>query len=453
MEPVLTKRIAILVARNNFVYRGVGAYVKSIIDWAVTERYCVDIISDDEARDNGMFDAYRNDVNWIAPKVTIKDAVYKDLSVFSKPFDTVLSLNFRNALVEAIKQHTYDLIITNVGEALHAVTSIGAHKYCTVLHPTHHESEAGVKVRHDIFSPGVCEQYQALCNLPDVLLACQSAWVKASADAVYSNKTDDIYIIPPLVPEPALLNFNAHIGEKWGVGFIGPWEPRKNPEAYLTALKKANLPAVVLVPSEASAKKFKAKLTEANIQHKIYVGVTGAEKTRIIQSMAAAYHPAVSETFGLGALETAHACPTILLSKNEWSQAHENYCVVVDEQYVADRLVEVYGKPVEPQVQRYLVNREKFARQQLKTPVNRTTTTQVPNNNFYKELDKVGLVNHKTFTDSLASMCTDEIYKMLKIPSVSTVEILHSRDATYYRNKGSNLMPEVNSTESLFEFS
>ena len=169
--------------------------------------------------------------------------------------------------------------------------------------------------------------------------------------------------------------------------------------------------------------------------------------------MAAAYHPAVSETFGLGALETAHACPTILLSKNEWSQAHENYCVVVDEQYVADRLVEVYGKPVEPQVQRYLVNREKFARQQLKTLVNRTTTTQVPNNNFYKELDKVGLVNHKTFTDSLASMCTDEIYKMLKIPSVSTVEILHSRDATYYRNKGSNLMPEVNSTESLFEFS
>lgn len=454
MEPVLTKRIAILVARNNFVYRGVGAYVKSIIDWAVTEKYCVDIISDDEPRDNGMFDAYRNDVNWIAPKVTIKDAVYKDLSVFSKPFDTVLSLNFRNALVEAVKQHTYDLIITNVGEALHAVTSIGAHKYCTVLHPTHHESEAGVKVRHDIFSPGVCEQYQALCNLPDVALACQSAWVKASADVIYSKKTNEIFVVPPLVPEPALLNFNAHIGEKWGVGFIGPWEPRKNPEAYVQALKKTNLPAVVLVPSEASAKKFKAKLTEANIQHKIYVGVTGAEKTRIIQSMAAAYHPAVSETFGLGALETAHACPTVLLKKNEWSQAHENYCVIVDEQYVADTLLKVYGEPVADEVQNFLVNREKFARQQLRDLVCRETTTQVPNNNFYKKLEQDGLVKHSDFTSGLASMCTDEIYKMLKIPSVSSVEILHTRDATYYRNKGSGLLPTTAvAAESLFEFS
>lgn len=452
MEPIKTKRIAILVAKNNFVYRGVGAYVKSIIDWAVSEHFCVDIISDEQPRDNGMFDAYRSHVNWISPKVTIKDPVYKELSVFNKPFDTVLSLNFRNAFTEAIKNHTYDLIITNVGEALHAITSIGAHKHCPVLHPTHHESEAGLKVRYDIFSPGVCDQYQALCNLPDVMLACQSAWVKASADIVYSEKTQDIYIVPPLVPEPSLLDFNSYTGEKWGVGFIGPWEPRKNPEAYVTALKKANLPAVVLVPSEASAKKFKAKLTEAGVAHNIYVGLTGLEKTQVIQSMAAAYHPAVSETFGLGALETAHTCPTILLTKNEWSYAHENYCTIVDEQYVAETLQKVYGNPVTDEIKNKLLLREKLARQQLKDLTSREPITQVPNNNFYKKLEEVGLIKHSDFTSGLASMCTDEIYKMLKIPANSNVEVLHTRDATYYRNKGSSLMPEENVVESLFSF-
>jgi hypothetical protein len=135
--------------------------------------------------------------------------------------------------VEALRNHTYDLIITNTGEALDAVTSIGVHKYCPVLHPTHHESEAGVKVRHDIFSPGVTDQYRALCNLPDVLLACQSEWVQGHAQTQYPNKTEQCLVVPPLVPEMELLDFSTLPTERWGVGFIGPWEPRKNPEAYI----------------------------------------------------------------------------------------------------------------------------------------------------------------------------------------------------------------------------
>ena len=173
-----TKRIGVLVARNNFVYRGVGAYAKSIIDWALNAGYHIDVISDDAVRDNGLFNTYIGKVQWIQPDNFVEDRIYKELSSFSKPFDTALSLNFRNALVKALSKHTYDMIITNVGEALDAVTGIGVHKYCTVLHATHHESEAGVKVLHDIFSPGVTDHYRALCNLPDVLLACQSEWVQ-----------------------------------------------------------------------------------------------------------------------------------------------------------------------------------------------------------------------------------------------------------------------------------
>ena len=92
-----------LVAKNNFVYRGVGAYAKSIIDWALGEGYHIDIISDAAVRDNGLFDQYRNRVQWIQPATYIDDRIYKELSSFSKPFDITLSLNFRNALIEAMK--------------------------------------------------------------------------------------------------------------------------------------------------------------------------------------------------------------------------------------------------------------------------------------------------------------------------------------------------------------
>ena len=446
-----TKRIAILVARNNFVYRGVGSYVKSIIDWALKNDFFVDIVSDDKVRNNGLFDSYDGKVNWFTPITTYNDSTYKELSAFSKPFDTALSINFRNSLIEALKKHTYDLIVTNVGEALDAVTGLGVHKYCTVIHPTHHESEAGLIVRHDIFSPGVSEKYQTLCNIPDVILACQSSWIKTHADAKYPTKTDDCRIFPLLVPEPDLLNFTKP-AERWGVGFVGPWEPRKNPEAYIAALKKTKLPGVAIVPSEASAKKFESKFKEAGVQYKIHVGVCGQAKVDIFKSLAAAYHPAVSETFGLGALETAHCCPTVLLEKNEWSHVHSEYCTITTEQYAADKIAELYGQDVSAETQAKLIARQKFAESLLLDIVERPEVKKTTNN-FYAELDKSGLVNHADFVDGLASFCTDEIYKMLRLPGVESVEVLHTLTSTYYRTKGSNLLPEEeNAASALFDF-
>ena len=448
-----TKRIGILVARTNFVYRGVGAYAKSIIDWALSLGYHVDIISDAPVRSDGLFDQYELRVQWISPPTTINDNVYKELASFSKPFDTTLSLNFRNALVYALRHHTYDMIITNTGEALDAVTGIGVHKYCTVLHPTHHESEAGVKVKHDIFAPGVTDRYRALCNLPDVLLACQSEWIQENAQTQYPNKADECLVVPPLVPEQELLNFSTLPQERWGVGFIGPWEPRKNPEAYIAALKASGLPGVVLAPSETSARKFKERFEREGIDYKIHVGVTGAEKTRIIQSLAAAYHPAVSETFGLGALETAHSCPTVLLSKHDWSYAHKDYAVIVEEDEAADVLKSVYGAGVIKEVQDILTTRHKKIGTQLVKLATREKITTIPKNNFHTELESLGLINHKEFTDSHNSFCTDEIYKILRLPAIDAVEVLHSYNETYYRNKGSNLLPEETSDpSSLFTF-
>lgn len=452
MDLKSTKRIAVLVARNNFVYRGVGAYVKSILDYALAEGYHVDIISDDECRDNGLFDAYQSQVQWFYPVTIAADKHYKELSAFSRPFDVTLVLNFRNSLLRALRKHSYDAVVTNVGEALAAVTSIGLHHCTPVLHPTHHESEAGLKVRHDIFSPGVCDIYRGLCGMPQVVLACQSEFVRDAATAQYSTKDkDEIVVIPPFVPELGLLDFVTLPKERWGVGFIGPWEPRKNPEAYILALRNSGLPGVVLVPSDVSAKKFKEAFTKYDIEHKIYVGITGAEKVAAIQSMAAAYHPAVSETFGLGALETAHSCATILLKKNDWSSAHSEYAEIVDEADVPALLQQVYGQGISSQQQKKLIARHESIVRNLNSflDVNAETKSK---NNLTEAVTTQGIVHHAGWVDAQPSFCTDEIYKLQKLcASRNVIETLHSKTDTYYRLRGTNALP-VEEGSALFSF-
>jgi hypothetical protein len=78
----------------------------------------------------------------------------------------------------------------------------------------------------------------------------------------------------------------------------------------------------------------------------------------------------------------------------------------------------------------------------------------VPKNNFYKELEAKGLIKHSDFTQAQSTFCTDEIYKMLKIPAVEIVEVLHSYNETYYRTRGSNLLPDESGDprSNLFNF-
>jgi glycosyltransferase involved in cell wall biosynthesis len=444
MTTYTSKRIALLVARNNFVYRGVGAYCKSILDWALSQGHTIDVISDNYVRDNGLFDAYRDQVNWYQPSDIIEEKNWRELSAFKNSFNTELSLNFRNGLIRALRKHSYDLVITNVGEALHAVTSIGLHKVTTVLHPTHHESEAGVPMAHNMFAPGVTDVFQSLCSLPDVHLACQSTWVQQHCQA-YTGKTDECAVVAPIVPELGLLDFDKLPQTQWGVGFVGPWEPRKNPEAYIEALKQAGLPGVAIVPSDTSAEKFKQKFKEAGIEYKIYVGVTGDEKTQIIRGLAAAYHPAISETFGLGALETAHTCPTILLADYDWSHVHADYCTVVNKDAVADTLKSLYGKGVSDATKVALEQRHQQAVATLEGFLNRIKDTKRTKNSFYEQLDTDQLVHHEQFVNELPSFCTDEIYKLARACYQEGVDTLHSKGGTYYRITGCGVEPQEDS--------
>jgi hypothetical protein len=206
------------------------------------------------------------------------------------------------------------------------------------------------------------------------------------------------------------------------------------------AVKAAGLPAVVICPSDVSEKKFRKAFEENNIEYKIHVGVTGKEKTDIIRTFAAAYHPSLTETFGLGVLETAHTCPTILLSKRKWSVAHRDYCIIDTEENVPELLKKMYGQGV-------------FNTQALLDRHFRTVTTlndlldqpKVPRknkNSLTEAIDGATIIKQSDFTDSLPSFCSDEFFKLARMTTQQEVEVLHNKEATWFRVAGSNVEPQ-----------
>jgi glycosyltransferase involved in cell wall biosynthesis len=287
--------------------------------------------------------------------------------------------------------------------------------------------------------------FVGLNGVPKVLLACQSDWVREHAQALYPDKKDECITVGPMVPELGLLDFDKiDTTKQWGVGFIGPWEGDKNPEAYVRALKASGLPAVVICPSDVSEKKFRKAFEENGIEYKIHVGVTGKEKTDIIRTFAAAYHPSLTETFGLGVLETAHTCPTILLGKRKWSGAHKDYCIVIGEANEADTVAAVagilkdrYATGVADVAKQALLDRHQKTVDVLNGLLNREKLPRKNKNSLTEAIDGATIIKQEEFTDSLPSFCSDEFYKLARIAYQNEVEVLHTKDSTFFRVAGS----------------
>jgi len=431
-----SKRIALVVARNNFIHRGVGSYSKSIIDWALASGHTIDIISDDTVRNNGLFDQYKDRVNWFVPQDIINDKIYKEITAFKFGYNIAASHNFRNSLFRALKSHTYDLMIPNSNEALMAIVSMGLHRVSKVLYPTHGGVESGVETSQSLFAAGITDVFVGVNGVPGVLLACQSDWVREHAQQLYAHKADECITVGPMVPELDLLDFDKiDTAKQWGVGFIGPWEGDKAPEQYVQAVKAAGLPAVVICPSDVSEKKFRKTFEDNGIEYKIHVGVTGKEKTEIIRTFAAAYHPSLTETFGLGVLETAHVCPTILLSKRKWSVAHKDYCYVVTEDDVVDLLKDSYGKGVVDR--QALLDRHQRTIDTLNDLLNQPKVPRKNKNSLTEAIEGSTIIKQSDFTASLPSFCSDEFFKLARMTTQQEVEVLHTKDSTFFRVAGS----------------
>jgi hypothetical protein len=108
-------------------------------------------------------------------------------------------------------------------------------------------------------------------------------------------------------------------GPRSGVLFIGRWEERKNPAAYIKVMKETQLPCKVMTNSNG-AKKFEKAFSEAGItDYEIKIAIVGQEKVDFIKSCKVFFMPALGENYPFAFSECLGHMPCVVLDNQEWS--------------------------------------------------------------------------------------------------------------------------------------
>ena len=136
----------------------------------------------------------------------------------------------------------------------------------------------------------------------------------------------------------------THIKPREGVLWIGRWEPRKNPEAFIEMIQQTGLPAKVIT-NATGAKKFESALKAINAKYEIKFGIYGQEKVDFLTSARVAYNPAIRESFGLAFYETIGHMPTVALEGMSWLKnfPSSNY-FAVQKKAVPSVVLDLYSK-------------------------------------------------------------------------------------------------------------
>jgi hypothetical protein len=100
-------RLALVIPRDSFVYRGTGSVARGILNWAMRNDYSVDVISDQPYRPNDMFKPYIGRFKWIYGSEHSIDEIHRDLDTYNRVINTEMVTRIKNSLVKAI-EHVND---------------------------------------------------------------------------------------------------------------------------------------------------------------------------------------------------------------------------------------------------------------------------------------------------------------------------------------------------------
>jgi glycosyltransferase involved in cell wall biosynthesis len=160
--------------------------------------------------------------------------------------------------------------------------------------------------------------FNALMRVKGITIGTQTA---RNNNELFSQGIANSYELPIPMTEKGLLVENNKPRE--GVLWIGRWEPRKNPEEFIRAIKETGLPAKVITNTNG-AKKFEEALKAIGAKYEIKIGIYGKEKVDFISSARVAYNPAIRESFGLAFYECMGQLPTVAIKGMSWLDNFNN---------------------------------------------------------------------------------------------------------------------------------
>ena len=343
---IYKKRIAFCLSDQHTIpHGGLGQFAKSFVETFTPMGYKIDIISDKHTSNLGFKETLENaGARFVYPESPISYTDHTKIFMFEDSYNIEKISNFRNSMMVALKDNLYDIVVCNTLESFPAVYCLNIHRYAQVIYYTHNESMVFLNDRtwKNEFTESFNEYFNSLLRVKGITIGTQTDRNKQELTQ-WLNQTN-IFTLPIPMPETDLLN--KHIKEKSGVLWIGRWEPRKNPEAFVKMIAETKLPAKIITNANG-AKKFEKAMQEIDADFSIKIGILGQEKVDFITSARVAYNPAIRESFGLAFFETMGHMPTVTLKGVSWTDNFDpKYFISTTKDKVNDVILKLYNSDI-----------------------------------------------------------------------------------------------------------
>ena len=310
------KRVAFCISDQHLVpHGGIGQFAKGFVEMANKIDWKVDIITDKPTTNEFAKLVESLGANLIAPKNALSYKNHTGTFAFTDSINFEKMINFRDAVMNAFHNNIYDMVVCNSLEAMPAVLSFDLNTYIPVVFYTHEESMVFRDTRKfkGVFLESCNEFFNNLMNLESCYIGTQSA---RNVTEIKNNGGVDVEHLSMPMSERELLT--SDYSERKGVLYLGRWEDRKNPEAFLKVIKETGLPAKIMTNANGK-KKFEARLAELGItDYEIKASIVGKEKVDFIKSAKVHFNPSLRESYGIAFIECLGHMPCIVIDKSEW---------------------------------------------------------------------------------------------------------------------------------------
>lgn len=437
-------RVLFIINRMNFrKSSGHGIFMKGVVDTLLQHGHFIDIVCDGEPEENFLEE---NKINVYYPDKQDRLAYSKhsNLFQFADSFNFEKSINFRTAIVKALTNHVYDLVICNDTESAFVCYQLELYKHMRVTSYAHECQSINSELGAGVFKDCYYNLIEQMMYFPiTTLIQTKQNEAKLLPKLPYANP--NLYILPyPLTDS----NVVHSLGQD-GLLYIGRHEDRKNPAMYIKVLADikekygVELKAKVLTRT-AHVKKFEADFAAiGHTNYEIKADVVGDEKSKLIQSSKVAFMPYKNESFGIAVLEALRFMPTVVLRNYDW---HYNFqgmsnLIVADTKEASDIIWSIYNTctvdkdKVEAEFETYQINYKAALINLVEEPFDRVKAKQEPRNRLYTYL-KENEGKWISLADYFKTQNTKgTIYLTSDIESIYTnqswYQTLHTNEATY----------------------
>ena len=343
------KRVAFIINRMNFrPSSGHGIFMRGVVETLTQYGHCIDIICDGEPEENFLSEF---GINVYTPDKAerLSYGKHSNLFQFADSFNFEKSINFRTAIVKALSNHTYDLIICNDTESAFVCYQMELYKHIKIASYAHECASINPELGAGVFKDCYYDFIDKMMFWPEVTTLIQTDQNKTKLLDKFEDYPIDLNTVVQLYP---LTDSNSqNIKDIDGLLYIGRHEDRKNPGEYIKVLKAikdkygVEVKANVMTRS-AHVKKFEADFAAiGHTNYEIVSDVVGDEKAKIIQKSKVAFMPYKNESFGIAVLEALRYMPTVVLDKYDWHYNFQNFSnyIVADSKEVADIIWSAYN--------------------------------------------------------------------------------------------------------------